>query len=146
MAVPMSMTMIGWGVLLQGRHGGGHNVRPQLVVDPLARMFIPVFTPGPTIMGRTPLSWRMAPAMAWVMGAPRWRSPPGHLPDVCLVEVKHIQQVDGQLVLGFVLVGFQGPRNRRVPSGVYRPMVVAVLPMSTVKIMPVPPLCSLWIL
>ena len=33
-----------------------------------ARIFIPVFTPGPTIMGRTPLSWRMALAMAPVMG------------------------------------------------------------------------------
>ena len=67
MAVPMSMTMMGWGYFCRAATEEATMSAPSWLWTS-ARIFIPVFTPGPTIMGRTPLSWRMASAMAPVMG------------------------------------------------------------------------------
>ena len=67
MAVPMSMTMMGWGYFWMAATEEATMSAPSWLWIS-ARMFIPVLTPGPTIMGRTPLSCSTAPAMALVMG------------------------------------------------------------------------------
>ena len=98
----------GLGILLQGRHGGGHNVRPQLVVD-LGQDIHPGLHPRPHDHGPHPAE--LADGVGHGPGHGRDHAGdhrPRHIPNVRLIQLEHVQQVNGNLIPGFILIGLDG--------------------------------------
>ena len=109
-----------------------------------ARIFIPVFTPRPHDHGPHPAE--LADGVGHGPGHGRDHAGdhrPRHIPNVRLIQLEHVQQVNGNLIPGFILIGLDGTPELEHASGVYRPMVMVVLPMSTVRIILVPPVRSM---
>lgn len=105
----------GLGILLDGRHGGGHDVRAQLVVD-LSQNVHPRLDPRPDDHGPHAAELLHGPGHgAGHGGHNAGDHRPGDALQVRPVEVEHIQQVDGDLVPRLVFVRLERAPELEAP-------------------------------